>query len=623
MSFKILRNNTFQLKNTLLQKSFFTKEEGPINLIEFRREKLVLNEDALKIIRDIKDNIIIVSIFGKERTGKSYLMNLLLNEEENSKITKGFKVSSIANSSTRGIWLWSTPVSKPNSKDKIIFIDSKGIYCENVYEQVSGSKLLALILIISSFFIYNTMGEINSNSLNDLELLIHLGDSIGINENINKDKLISEICPKFIWAMRDFNLKELSPKNEKRMTSDEYMEKCLQERFDGENKDEINLIKENFIKYFKQRECITLPKPVQEEKDLIMLKKKQVTDLENDFQKEFLRLKYKIYKLSKEKIINGKSLNGPMVAYIISQFVKEINNENIPHINIIFKEMILLDMDNSYNLAKNCYKEKIEKLKKEELNLDIKEIYSIKYEAIKEYIKILEKYPEITKQNTYLNEYNTRKEKLDKEIEKLISQELQVLMSNNSYKLLFNSKDKDKDNVNDKEYKKSSELIEDYLNELCELKLNSENAVLNDEDFESFITDDISKTKNIIDFMEKNYEIYVQKKESSLDEEKIKSKEVTNDVYNLQEYENLKEELKNTEKLSTKLITKFNKLMETRDKCKLRPSSNHLKHNLRTFSSKLVINSFNEENLCQLSSEEKRAEKCNCNLNSLKNCDIF
>ena len=34
MSFKLLRKNTFQVKNTLLQKSFFTKEEGPINLLE-------------------------------------------------------------------------------------------------------------------------------------------------------------------------------------------------------------------------------------------------------------------------------------------------------------------------------------------------------------------------------------------------------------------------------------------------------------------------------------------------------------------------------------------------------------------------------------------------------------
>ena len=65
--------------------------------------------------------------------------------------------------------------------------------------------------------------------------------------------------------MRDFNLKRL-----KELTSDDYMEKCLKEKFDGIYKDEINMIKEKFIKYFKQRECVTFPMPIQEEKDLFI-----------------------------------------------------------------------------------------------------------------------------------------------------------------------------------------------------------------------------------------------------------------------------------------------------------------------------------------------------------------
>ena len=59
-------------------------EEGPINLIEFHKNNFVLNEKALNILRTIKEDLIIVSIVGKARTGKSYLMNLLLNNN-NSK----------------------------------------------------------------------------------------------------------------------------------------------------------------------------------------------------------------------------------------------------------------------------------------------------------------------------------------------------------------------------------------------------------------------------------------------------------------------------------------------------------------------------------------------------------
>ena len=400
---QILRRNTFQRKSTPFLKRYFLKEESPINLIEIRRDKLVLNEDALKIIKEIKDNIILVSIFGKERTGKSYLMNLLINSEDSQKL-KGFKVSSLPNTTSRGIWIWNTPITKKNSKEKIIFLDSQGIHSENIYRQEIDTKLLALILLISSFFIYNTMGDINSNSLNELELIVHLADSIGINEKINKDKLISELCPKFIWCIRDFDLQILSPKKGNKMNGDSYMEKCLRERFDGENKDELNMIKENLIKYFKQRECVTLPKPLEEEKDFIILKKMNLNDLQDDFKDEFLNLKDKIYESSHAKIVNGKTLNGPMIAYLLTKFVKIINKGNILNISNIFNEMIGYNIENNYNRAKNYFKEKLDKLKSDELNLDIKEIYSIKYEAIKDYMDILEKYPEITKKDIYLKE---------------------------------------------------------------------------------------------------------------------------------------------------------------------------------------------------------------------------
>ena len=87
-----------------------------------------------------------------------------------------------------------------------------------------GSKLMALILLISSLFTYNTTGDINSNSLNDLELILHLTDSLAINEKINKDKLITELCPKFIWALRDFDFEKLNSIKETKMFPDLYLE---------------------------------------------------------------------------------------------------------------------------------------------------------------------------------------------------------------------------------------------------------------------------------------------------------------------------------------------------------------------------------------------------------------
>jgi ATPase subunit of ABC transporter with duplicated ATPase domains len=54
-------------------------KEQPIQLIEFQGSKFKLNPEALKLISSIENDIIVVSIVGKARTGKSYLMNLLLD----------------------------------------------------------------------------------------------------------------------------------------------------------------------------------------------------------------------------------------------------------------------------------------------------------------------------------------------------------------------------------------------------------------------------------------------------------------------------------------------------------------------------------------------------------------
>ena len=110
-----------------------SKLEGPsaLNFIEFRRDKLVLNEEAIKIIQNIKEDLIIVFIFGKERTGKTFLMNLLINPEDNKKSQIKFPKISNKNilssqmnlnslfDNKKGVYFWTSPLNKENSKEKL------------------------------------------------------------------------------------------------------------------------------------------------------------------------------------------------------------------------------------------------------------------------------------------------------------------------------------------------------------------------------------------------------------------------------------------------------------------------------------------------------------------------
>ncbi len=54
-------------------------KETPLQLIDFEGQTFKLNEEALNMLKSIEEEIIVVSVVGKARTGKSYLMNLLLD----------------------------------------------------------------------------------------------------------------------------------------------------------------------------------------------------------------------------------------------------------------------------------------------------------------------------------------------------------------------------------------------------------------------------------------------------------------------------------------------------------------------------------------------------------------
>jgi hypothetical protein len=505
----------------------------------------------------------------------------------------------------KGIYFWSSPIEKENSKEKILFFDSEGVNSENVDQQTLESKLLALMIIISSLFIYNTKGDINSYSLNDLQLIVQLTDSINIEGKIDKDEMISELCPKFIWTLRDFNLEKYKQIKKR---SDMYLEECLNDdRFKGKNKDEINMISESLVRYFKKRECVIMPCPTNEEKEVVMLKRMELSELSENFQNEFEVLKKKIYESSKAKSINGKKINGPILVSLLKSFIREINKEKIPNLDKIFLELIKKELDINYTSAKNEFKKRMDNLKKEE-DIDIKEMYHIKYEIMNEFIKILEKNPEIFNKENYLREYETTKEKLEQELDKIIKADLDILIPDYSYDKILKEK-------NIQNYTNVNELIQDYLNILIEFKMDMTDTILNKNDFETFIKNDINKTNEIIDYIKNNDNEIIK----SIDDEDDINNEYENDI------NNIKTELEKAEKEELEIIRTYTQLLEKRDKIfknSLR-FSNYGKHSIKSYSSKLVTINMGEEKSCEISKEEKDEDRCNCNLNSFKNCIIF
>ena len=611
-----LMTSTSDFPNSLRQtkQSQFTNyEEGPINLIEFSKKNFILNEEALNILRNIKEELIVVSIVGKARTGKSFLMNLLLNSNNNiNRNNYGFKIGSTINSCTRGIWIWNTPKEKPNSKSKIIFIDSEGTNSVDISTKTYDSKIFALIVLISSLFIYNTNGNIDEKSISELALAAHLSNSIATNAKIDKDVLIEELAPKFIWTLRDFTLDKIDPETNEEISSNEYLELCLRNKISGKNSNENNLIRQNILKYFKERECITLPRPVDSEETLQNLDKIPFNELKTNFRKEFLVLKEKVYQTSKPKVINRKRINGPILADLLIAFVDSINTA--------WDNIILNDIEDFYNNSLKYFKQNISKCK------DVKTLYKLKYNTMMNYQSVLIQNKEILENEKYKDKYNKYLNDIEREMDFQIMNKSKEIKNENKKQVqdVITNKTKVLDSNMFKEtYKNDNNyenLIKDYIDFLNSAK--EIYKISNKESLNTILKSDLSETKDMLYYLITQKKSEFNKTKLSIDEELSTNQLIieNNDIKpiielnnSLQQQINLLNADKNKkDKEIEQLVEKYKSLMDKRDELKEKRQnqlmrSNYISDNIVTKSEQFYNGLEGEEKGCSC-----EVKKCCC-----------
>lgn len=93
-----------------------------------------------------------------------------------------------------------------------------------------------------------------------------------------------------------------------------------------------NKIREGITKYFKDRDCYTLIRPLNEEDLLAHIEEQSFSSLKPEFQAQMNKLIQKIYAKSKPKLINGKALNSSMFLGLTMEYVDSLNNEKTPTI---------------------------------------------------------------------------------------------------------------------------------------------------------------------------------------------------------------------------------------------------------------------------------------------------
>jgi len=299
-------------------------------LITVDGERFDVGAEALEFLRGIAGPVAVVALAGKYRTGKSFFLNRVLLQRRAS-----FQVGGTVNACTKGIWLWSEPIAVDGKT--VVIMDTEGLGAFSATD-THDSRIFALALLLSTYFIYNSVGTIDESAISALSLVANLSKHICVESqgvdgsdqnNTASAAELGEYFPDFLWLVRDFSLQLVDAAGAP-ITSQQYLEAALADQATPEP--ERNRVRALLRSYFPRRDCATLVRPCLDEAQLQRLDALGDRELRPEFQRQAAVLRRRILQSAAPKRALGKPIDGALLARLCESFVAAINAGAAPAI---------------------------------------------------------------------------------------------------------------------------------------------------------------------------------------------------------------------------------------------------------------------------------------------------
>ncbi|XP_054547451.1 guanylate-binding protein 6-like isoform X2 [Talpa occidentalis] len=301
---------------------------APICLVENNNGQLSVNPKATQILEKISQPVMVVAIVGLYRTGKSYLMNRLAGQNH------GFPLGSTVQSKTKGIWMWCVPhPTKPDHT--LVLLDTEGLGDVEKGDSKNDAWIFTLAVLLCSSFVYNSIGTINHQALEqlhyvtELTVLIRSKSTPSSEEGDDSTEFVS-FFPDFIWTVRDFTL-ELKI-DDQNITADEYLENALK-LIPGLKPgiQKSNLSRECIRHFFPKRKCFVFDRPTQDKELLANIEKVSEDQLDLMFQEQTRKFcSYIISNTRPKSLREGIPVTGKRLNSLVVTYVDTINSGAIP-----------------------------------------------------------------------------------------------------------------------------------------------------------------------------------------------------------------------------------------------------------------------------------------------------
>ena len=283
--------------------------------------KFFLSPLTKKHLYTVRGPLLIVSVVGRYRTGKSSLLNHLIG------VPRTFTTSPSVQAQTKGLGLH---ICHEDSKT-ICLIDTEGFGSVQA-TTTHDTSIFALAMLVSSGCFFNNLGTITSQNLRDLRLAARVA---GMLTSCSK---MGITMPPIVWVLRDFVL-QLRDAHGFIMSPSEYLEDCIDNVTSSDVTSDIRTL-------FPNRDALTVPRPCDTDEDIQEMTnvKQSFIDAMNNVRKRML--------LFPPKSRQNQTLDGRDLCDLVEALCHTLNTDGtLPNMDDMWATIMQKSIDRATDMA--------------------------------------------------------------------------------------------------------------------------------------------------------------------------------------------------------------------------------------------------------------------------------
>lgn len=123
----------------------------------------------------------------------------------------------------------------------------------------------------------------------------------------------------------------LEDENRRTVTPKAYLERVLKEQIKGRTAESIQVGRQLITQTFEERDCVTIPRPVDSEEELRNINNLHFDELRDEFKEGVIHVRELISR-SKLKKVRGRNIKGKELLKLLEAYVRGINEGSLPSV---------------------------------------------------------------------------------------------------------------------------------------------------------------------------------------------------------------------------------------------------------------------------------------------------